>query len=464
MRRILLSRRSANLLTQTVRFSKWLQPPRNTMTTTMRSLSAATTSTDEAEALLPPAPRTTSLGLNPYLVQPYMESITQLPEVAAVLGNKKKQQSPHNTLESLHRASDIFASFNAGGPEHVAVLALQAEVQQTQLADYQGAKATVARMQTYVNDDDDDDETKSQALALALTKTLWMQGDFEACVQQTGVLQQKLVTGTKDPLWMAAVDCSHVLGTLFHQGPAAAHKAAALTVDMVGLPAQAQAVQCLNVGVVEALWGLGHDCQGDNTCATQLEIAKQTWEQGLTALHESADDTEHYNVSLRYALEGRLQSNLAFAVLEMAGRQEAQISKASEHAGESLRAFEHIHSQENNPNLPDEGWTRALSLVAQCYHRAGHAVTAEGLLQTALDETRALNSSLDSMSPPSLLERQVAYRTYAALCKDWEKRQGDADRFMAQSRALTEKLPGEWKQATELYSSLWFWTPGLFQK
>lgn len=431
-----------------------------------RSLSTATASTTADETAtagsLPSPPRTTSLGLHDALVQPHVANITQLPEVAAALG--ATSSAAKTTLESLRRATDIFASFQPGGAEHVAVLALQAEVLQVQLANYHGAYTVLQEMQKYMDD--------NHNVALAVCKTLWLQGKVEACMEQTRALQQQKANGNNDndPLLTAAVDCAHVLAVLLHEGRAAAHRAA-LHVDTVGLPVTAQALQYLNIGIVEAVWGLGHDCAGDNTCATQLEIAKETWQQGLTLLKEkpssssgsSSSDQDQIELSLRYALEGRLQSNLAYAVLEMAGRQEAQISKASEHAREALRAFEHVRAV-NDSGLADEGWTRALSLVAQCYHRAGHAVTAEGLLQSALDDTHASANAFNALSPLCLLERQAAYQAYAALCKDWEKRKGDADRLLAQRRALTEKLPGAWRSATELYSALWFWTPGLFQK
>lgn len=354
--------------------------------------------------------------------------------------NSQRDTPVTTVVESLQRAVDIFASFAVGGPEHIAVLAMLAEVQQTQSLDHEGARESVEKILNFV-------ETSSVRieLSLALAKTMWMQGDFADCFRQTRALKDSV---SQDfPVHAAAVNNAHVLSTLMHEGSVAAHTEA-LALDIIGLPATAQGAQCLNSGVVEALWGLSKDCEGDVTCVTQFDIAKETWKQGLTLLAESAD------TPLRRALEARLQSNLAYAILQFAGTSESHISEASEHARDALHALEQIRTPEP-ASLPDEGWTRALSLVAQCYHRAGHAVTAEGLLQSALDDTHPLIN----MTAQCILERQAAYQAYAALCKDWEKRQGDADRFVEKSRALSAELPDGWNDATELHCSLWFWTP-----
>ena len=73
-----------------------------------------------------------SLGLTEVLVQPHVESISQLPEVADILqSNTRDTNVPalKQQVEALQRASDIFASFAPGGNEHTAVLTLLAERQ-----------------------------------------------------------------------------------------------------------------------------------------------------------------------------------------------------------------------------------------------------------------------------------------------------------------------------------------------
>ena len=423
--------------------------------------SSTTTAMSGDEDDSTPLASLSSLGLTEVLVQPHVESISQLPEVADILqSNTRDTNVPalKQQVEALQRASDIFASFAPGGNEHTAVLTLLAERQHW--LHYAGAQRTLQQIQEYVGGTTSGPTAVHVGLALA--KTLWLQGDFAACVQQTQKLKQNMAAQMDlPPLHTAAVENAHLLGNFLHDGPLAARQAA-LSVDAVGLPLYIQAAQCLNMGVVEATWSLGHDCHGDRTCyVTQYDTAKELWQKGIDLLKSQSKDNDASTIHpFALTMEGLLQSNMAYAVLQIAGQEESHVAKASEHAREGLQALERIRNDETfsawNRALPQPGWTRALALVAQCYHRAGHAVTAEGLLQTALDETHPTTLT---MSPSCVLERRAAYQAYAALCKDWEKRQGDADRFLAKATSLDKQLGGGWKQATELHASLWFWMP-----
>jgi tetratricopeptide (TPR) repeat protein len=399
--------------------------------------------------------RATSLGLNELLVKPHVTSISQLPEVANVL-SQEGSISTSQQIEALHRAEDIFASFARGGSEHVAVLSLLAEIQQSQLNDFKGAQVAIEQINNFIQGQS---ATVQSHVGLALAKTFWMQGDFATCVDQTEKLKKRIIAQESDlpVLHVASLENAHVLGTLMYEGPMAA-KNASLTVDSVGLPIPYQAAQCLNMGVVEAYLALRKDCQGDSTCfRTRYEEAKEIWQHGIDLLHQ--DSSSSLSDPFALAVEGRLQSNLAYAILEIAGQSETHIAMASGHAREALQALEQVRNYSQSSNtpspVPDEAWTRALSLVAQCYHRAGNAVTAEGLLQSALDESH----QTVNLTPTTTLERISAYRAYAALCRDWEKRQGDSKRFVASATSLEEHLEGGWKEATELHSSLWFWMP-----
>lgn len=392
----------------------------------------------------------TCLGLEASLVSPFVESIGQLPEVATVLERSRHQRATTMTkngkeaIDSLRRAGDIFASFQLGGNEHRAVLALLAEVQQEQ-GDYKGASSTMDQILQFVSE-----KERIIDVTLAMSKTLWMQGQIAESRELLN--NSKLVDDatTSSPLHAAAVENSILLSTLILEGPIVAKGAAQATNNLVqnqNLPPLAQVALQLNLGVIEALHGDVIECEGD-TCLTRFDTARDIWKSCLDIL-QKADAPE--NNGLAYALEGRIQSNLAWTGLEIGGRDEAHVSEASESARLALKALEHesLHGQ--------EGLTRALSLVAQCYHRAHHAVTAEGLFQSALD--------YKAVSPQQYLERIVAYQAYADLCKDWDKRQGEADKLLAKSLAIRDSsLPGEWKDMTELHSSLWFWTPGLFRE
>jgi len=102
---------------------------------------------------------------------------------------------------------------------------------------------------------------------------------------------------------------------------------------------------------------------------------------------------------------------------------------------------------------------RALSLLASCYAKAGAAVTAEGLFQSAMDASSSCTPGQNvtsrgddsggssivaekgvSLSSPSLgwIARDVRLQ-YAALCANWEKRKGDSDRLVAEARKIEEE-------------------------
>ena len=69
---------------------------------------------------------TSSLGFEHTFIRPVLSSIRQLPEVEAAI-----DQFPSlSTVDNLKRASDVFASFDKGGREHLAVQAMLAECQQ----------------------------------------------------------------------------------------------------------------------------------------------------------------------------------------------------------------------------------------------------------------------------------------------------------------------------------------------
>ena len=97
----------------------------------------------------------------------------------------------------------------------------------------------------------------------------------------------------------------------------------------------------------------------------------------------------------------------------------------------------------------------ALGLVASCYARAGAAVTAEGLFQSALDASSSFpfgqNLSAVKDAGGGAVERGVCRSSpslgliardvrlwYASLCDGWEKRKGDADR-LRRAAAMIEK-------------------------
>jgi hypothetical protein len=351
-----------------------------------------------------------------------LAELTVLPELAAVQADPRRRDA----VESLQRAADIFASFDIGGRAHTAVLAWQAEVHQSR-GDYAAAIDTLNVLRPYATAADPE---FGWDLALARAKTLWMQGDFTASLEESAQVLQEAPAAP--PLYAVAAQHGVFLARLLLKDD-----------DDIGssdlameaaLPPLARVALHLNRGVAQALSPDG------------IATAQQTWQDGLDLLADAPQEE-----GLVHALEGRLQSNLAWAVLQTtASDDDKAINAASAYAREALQSLEHpsIHQR--------EGLTRALTLVAQCYHRAHQAVTAEGLLQSALDHP--------AVSPPQWLERRSAYEAYATLCQEWDQRQGDVRKLQAQRQRITdEELAPGWQTKSPVHASLWFWTPGLFR-
>ena len=63
-------------------------------------------------------------------------------------------------------------------------------------------------------------------------------------------------------------------------------------------------------------------------------------------------------------------------------------------------------------------------------------MTAEGLLQSAIDYTADADKS-----PLHKMERREVFRSYASLCKDWERREADAIKFGKEAAELDASLP-----------------------
>ncbi|GAX21591.1 hypothetical protein FisN_29Hh024 [Fistulifera solaris] len=355
------------------------------------------------------------LGLqNSSLVQNSLASLQQLPDVTQVLHNPLQA----NALESLHRAYDIFE--HIGSQEVAAILALTAEVQ------VRRGESPISTLQQLLQ------RQSSPFIQLAFAKSYWMQGEFA----QASDLCQHLLddeTVTKD-VTLAA-----------RNGYALSQLLQAASLDdlfVVRDPFRRNALHhpqwaALNFGVAQVVYA---DLLSHHRPTTDIPIdpALREWKQGLTWWKKHATKQQH---PMALILQSQLHANMAWGLLQL-----QDIEQASKYAHDSLKLLEQQQKQESNVAL-----TVPLTLLAQCYHRSGSAVTAEGLLQTAI-----------SVAPPrTLIEKlqlRYALRAYAALCHDWDKRGGDAERLTAQADAI--ELPGAWKHKDSfVYTSLWFWMP-----
>jgi len=391
--------------------------------------------------------RSCRLGLDP-LIQSQLEQIEQLPEIATALSTP---QPDATTLSALQRALDIFEPM--GGEPYHAVLALMAETQcavagAQDEANYAACLDTIWKIQ-------DLSTNEPAVVELALAKAHWLNGEFATAkgicdtlvednadthsmqvAARTGQAVSRLcavkskddVFSVRDPFRMAFKRQEHA--------PRNSHTALAAA--------------CLNAGVAEAVWA--ETVQKYNEMEVPLDAAMRMWNTGLSALQRAKRHKTNPELSetVRALLEARLHTNMAWGMLHMPSYLKSTVQEASDYAGKALAVYD------KNPALKDnkEGMITTLSLVATCYHKSGGAVTAEGLFQSALDQP--------IHSPLQRLERRDALKRYADLCREWDKREGEAKKLLLQADEVDASLPAGWRGKSLLHASLWFWTPTLF--
>jgi len=232
-----------------------------------------------------------------------------------------------------------------------------------------------------------------------------------------------------------------------------------------------------------------------NNVHAPLDHAMRAWSTGLTALRSSQRRVTHRDnppeqressLVLIHTLMARLNANLAWGTLEMgatSGR--TDVIKASEYAGKALKASEHVMVRYNELDKDDkmedmkaEGFPRILSIVAQCYQRSGQAITAEGLLQTAMEDLMTGGDdgrpAIVACGPQQVIEQREIFLTYSRLLQSWEKREAegkslakDVHKLESQQlkMMLTPKDEDEvvyWKGKSSIFASLWFWMPNEF--
>jgi hypothetical protein len=98
----------------------------------------------------------------------------------------------------------------------------------------------------------------------------------------------------------------------------------------------------------------------------------------------------------------------------------------------------------------DQDMGRALNMVASCYARAGSAVTAEGLLKSAMDVLD------NSSNPQRIIDARSTFLYYSKLCSNWEKREADATKYakMAMDIDQSDVLPQVWKSQSSILSGV----------
>jgi hypothetical protein len=397
-----------------------------------------------------------SLGLDRSFIVPALATIRQLPEVDTAWNDFP---SPA-TVDNLKRAADVFASFNKGGNEHVAVCAMLAECQQ-RLALYDQSLNTLEELNHLSQDLAI--PNASEDMILAQAKVMWTKGDFsksqelcESIIAEYKDLEESFPTTN---LHLASAMTGKALSQLCSMNSLdeAFSVRDYFRISMKFLerhPPSAnslpQAAAYANAGVAEAIYN--NFLEETNDVSVPMDSALKTWFQGLQQTERDKSDAAlgpHLSTASK-ALQASIQANLAWGVLNYEHDRSDRLTKASEYAREALSAHD------ADSSLGTEKMCRILSIVASCYHQAGNAVTAEGLFQSATDRKKL------PPGPLPLLELRDANLWYADLCQKWDKRGSDAKRLEQEAEDINASLPDAWKGKSGIHGSLWFWTPADF--
>jgi tetratricopeptide (TPR) repeat protein len=377
---------------------------------------------------------TTDLGLEVGMIQPHLANIRQLPEIETALVN------PAKSIELLRRAVDIFSTMP--GPEHAAVLAWIASSQQ-RTGDYRGAVKTLDKLKSLPSVVDN--PLIVTDLALAKAKALWLAGDFSSAKEICdGLLDDNAnPVIARSPLHYASARTGQAITRLCLaenlDDVFSVRDPFRMTVQFLkDYPAATagRTVAQLNLGVAEAVYA---QIVGEARADTEvpLDAAMRAWKEGWTIQERAKASSSEQQRDVAAMLQARLQGNLASGLLQMT-RERDHVKRASEFAGKALEINDKLP-----PGTAHEVLTRTLTIVASCYHQAAKAVTAEGLLQSALDGP-------------------AAYSANAKLLSEWDRRERDAERLKQQAADMDAQLPGAWQGKSGIHSTLWFWTPSLF--
>jgi tetratricopeptide (TPR) repeat protein len=377
-------------------------------------------------------------------------------------------------LEELKRAADIFKSFAEGGDEHQATLALLAEAQ-NRTGRYPAAAETLRQLEAFHPPSATD--PASTGLLLARAKVLWYNGDAkDAKYVCEAVLELDHEDGRIDglnPIHAAAARTGQALSQLLLASDTLddaftirdpfrmALRTLELGVGTLGSPASGAAptfysylaLAHLNYGIAEAVYS--RIVEKKNQVEVPIDAALRSWRQGLTTIKRWPS---HHEPALRAAVEARLLTNLSWGLLQHNGNNSdtASVERASEFAGQALKLYDlPRHSEWDKTGLG-----RTLSILASCYHRLGAAVTSEGLFQSAIDKDDDRGDRPDA-SPLRKVELAASCSRYADLCRDWDRRGGDARNLDQRAARIRGSLPPLWRSKPGICGSLWFWTPSL---
>lgn len=234
-----------------------------------------------------------------------------------------------------------------------------------------------------------------------------------------------------------------------------------------------------NQGIVDFIATIGFN-QEQSADHCSYVSSMTTWKLGLDILdglelqQEWNTSTNPSHVYVCKITKARIYSNMAWLILfhssYLNGQTKDQPIKvdqlkiASEYARLSLQLCDEITVMEKDhvsvgSHAVKHMMGRSLNLVAMCYARAGSAVTAEGLLKSAIDLFRELTSHEMKQNPFVLLNYRSSCLYYSSLCRNWEKRQSDANSYANTALEINNNMMSEnWRDICGLFSGLCFFT------
>ena len=396
-----------------------------------------------------------NLGLEYSFVRPVSAAIRQLPEVEAAIDKFPSA----STIDNLKRSSDVFASFNKGGREHLAVQALIAECQQ-RLGNYDDAISALEELQqTLHSSESAHAHDFKEDIILALAKVNWMKGNFS----ESEELCETIISTYDDLTESFSSTNLHLASAM--TGKALAQLEAMSSMDdaysvrdffrvavkfLERHPPSAntlpQAVSLSNAGVAEAVYNIY--LEEVNDVSMPMTPALRFLFQGLQKTSVNKNSFPQI-LAASHSIEASIQANLAWGVLNYEEDRSDRLTKASEYAKTALSFYD------AESIIGKEGLCWVLSIVGSCYHKAGSAVTAEGLFQSAINKNGLPNDTL------TMLQLRDACNQYAKLCKQWENREKDAENLIKDAEEIEASLPDNWQgKSSGIHGSAWFWTPG----
>jgi tetratricopeptide (TPR) repeat protein len=419
-----------------------------------------------------------------------MDSITVMPEVLYAMNNKASR----HMLDGLQRSCDVFRQINPEGDEYKAVLLLKAQTL-SELNLYQDCVKDLDVILKLLENDKEIFQIK-----LARSKMNWLQGRFVEALEDANAISdiapdvnfynvplyqgialnslglcEMAILGFKDidllilngdaiePPIAQMKDAGEAAGT-FKMASSVLRNAYTRSkqendqqIVPLGL---ATATSYINQGVAEIM-----NVLIKSQCIksyVSCDHAMQAWRDALNILDEIAKldaALSEKQKLLMKIIQVQAYSNMAWTLLfsssyvskDTKSLKESTLKTASEYAGSALKIASALVDDNIDNIAVQNALGRSLSLVASCYARAGSAVTAEGLLQTAMEKLK------QDLNPMYSLNARSAHISYFKLCSNWEKRNADADKSKIKALDLDQSL-GKWKGASSIYSGYSFIT------